>query len=140
MEELLRYVNHRGSEVRVNLFTGSNSADLHPYPAFIWQWKTTWNQEQHIDILEFTSFLNYLRALVLKQDTRSLRLFHIFDSKVCCGVLGKGRSASKRLNRVARRLTPILLGMDWYVMCVWTLSRWQYADKASRILDYDEEK
>ena len=134
---LVRFADHRGSEVRVGLATGSHDGHLFPYPAFAWQWSTvstySWHHEQHINVLEFIAFLNYARTLSRKTHLQHMRLFHVFDSKVVCGVLGKGRSPSKRLNRCCRRLLPILLGSNWYLMTLWTISRWQYSDRASRI-------
>ena len=142
LRTLLKFANHRGSEIRVSLASGSDEGQIFPYPSFAWQWETVqsycWQHEQHINILEFTAFLNYLRSLSNKQHLQSLRLFHVFDSKVVCGALGKGRSPSKRVNRVCRRLLPMLLGMDWYIQTLWTVSRWQFSDGASRVWDNDE--
>ena len=141
LHELIRFADHRGSEIRVALWSGA-ADQLFPYPAFAWKWKTVqsyaWHHDQHINILEFTAFFNYLRSLANKKHLQHMRLFHVFDSKVVCGVLGKGRSPSRRMNRCCRRLLPLLLGMDWYVMTLWTISGWEYADRASRIWHHDE--
>ena len=137
LQDLLRFTNHRGSEVRVGLWAGVEDGQPFPYPAFAWKWKAVqsyrWVHDQHINILEFMSFFNYLRSLSNKRHLQHLRLFHLFDSKVVCGVLGKGRSPSRRMNRCCRRLLPQVLGMDIYVMTLWTISDWQYSDAASRV-------
>jgi len=137
LQNLLRFTNHRGSEVRLGLWAGIDDGMPFPYPAFAWRWKSVlsyrWVHDQHINILEFMAFFNYLRTLSNKRHLQHLRLFHVFDSKVVCGVLGKGRSPSRRINRCSRRLLPLVLGMDVYVMTLWTISAWQYSDAASRI-------
>ena len=133
---LLRFVDHRGAQVRMHLLGDAASTQLIPYPCFGWQWESVqayaWKHEQHINILEFIALFNYLRSLSNKRHLQHLRLFHVLDTKVVCGVLGKGRSSSRRLNRCCRRLLPLILGMDWYLMPLWTISRWQFSDSASR--------
>ena len=135
--ELLSCASHRGSEIRVGLWATSEVTGLHPYPAFAWKWSAvqsyTWNHDQHINVLEFTSLFNYVKSLSNKGHLQHMRRFHVLDSKVICGVLGKGRSSSRRLNRTYRRLLPLLLGMDWYIFSLWTISDWQFADAASRL-------
>ena len=62
-------------------------------------------------------------------------IFHILDSLVAAGVLAKGRSSSKRLNRPARRAMAWLLAADRYVVPLWTISKWNFADGASCVFD-----
>ena len=142
LRHLLRFVDHRGAQVRVHLLGDACSSQAFPYPAFAWRWVSVqsyaWKHDQHINILEFIALFNYLRSLSNKRHLQHLRLFHVLDTKVVCGVLGKGRSSSTRLNRCCRRMLPLLLGMDWYVMPLWTVSRWQYSDDASRVWQNDE--
>ena len=134
---LLRCADHRGSVIRVSLAAGEDGDLEYPYPAFAWRWQSIlsypWEHTQHINILEFISFFNYLRSLSNKVHLQHLRSFHVLDSRVCCGVIGKGRSPSRRMNRCCRRLLPLLLGMDWYLLMMWTVSDWMYSDAASRL-------
>ena len=134
---LLRCADHRGSLIRVSLAAGEDGDLEYPYPAFAWRWKSVlsypWEHSQHINVLEFISFFNYLRSLSNKVHLQHLRLFHVLDSRVCCGVIGKGRSPSRRMNRCCRRLLPLLLGMDWYLLMMWIVSDWMYSDAASRL-------
>ena len=60
-------------------------------------------------------------------------MFHIVDSMVSAAVLAKGRSSSRVLNRVLRRINAVLLLTDLYVLPVWTLSGWIFSDAGSRL-------
>ena len=143
LRQLLRFADHRGGEVRLSLLDEAGDQQLLPYPAFAWKWCAVqsykWYHEQHINVLEFVALFNYLRSLSNKRHLQHLRLFHVMDSKVVCGVCSKGRSSSRRLNRCCRRLLPFVLGMDWYLVLLWTISRWQPADQASRVFDDGDE-
>ncbi|CAE7937948.1 unnamed protein product [Symbiodinium necroappetens] len=68
-----------------------------------------------------TAFLTELRRRARDKDELGKRFFCVIDSLVSFYVLGKGRSSSKRLNRVSR-LIP---------MCLWTISKWNFSDGAS---------
>lgn len=77
-------------------------------------------------------------AVLLKRRSRGrlkhgMRYFHVLDSMVTRGCLAKGRSSSPRLNRVLRRCAAYLLGSDMYQFPLWTISRWNFADKPSRL-------
>ena len=63
---LLLWADHRGSDVQLR--TGlvlDGSAQVAPYSAFAWRWSAVqqyhWRAEQHINVLELTALLNYLR-------------------------------------------------------------------------------
>ncbi|CAE7290874.1 unnamed protein product [Symbiodinium sp. CCMP2592] len=60
------------------------------------------------------------------------RFFCIVDSLVTFYVLGKGRSSSKRLNRICRRITAISLATGLIPITLWTISKWNFSDGASR--------
>ena len=92
-----------------------------------------WTTQQHINVLEFISVLNYIRKLAGSTRVFGRRLIHILDSRVTAGVLARGRSSSRRLNRPCRRLTAYVLGMDVYLMPLWTISQWMAADTGSRM-------
>lgn len=134
---LLQFVDFKGSEVRVKdgtIYDGSRQAI--PYPACIWNWSCvqsyTWSQPQHINVLELLAFLNFVKMHVLDRSHHQARLLHVFDSRVCSCIVGKGRSSSVLLNRVLRRTTALLLAADIYVFPLWTISRWNFSDHGSR--------
>ena len=135
---LLREADYRGSDVRLStgeLVDGCRQ-DL-PYPACAWKWKTVqaypWRQTQHINVLEFTAFLIYVRSLADSLSFHNKRYFHVFDSRVVACVAAKGRSSSKVLNRVSRRFLAYALATNSYVLTLWTISHWNFSDAASRL-------
>ena len=79
-------------------------------------------------------------AVYLKRRSRTankhhLRFMHVVGSMVSRGCLAKGRSSSKRLNQVMRKCTAQLLAMDGYLFPLWTVSRWNFANKPSRLYE-----
>ena len=137
---ILKVADCRGSDVELDsqsVFDGS--CQVWPYPAFVWQWTVVqsypWRLTQHINVLDFAAFLNYVRAASIKEGFGGKRFVHILDSRVVSCVVAKGRSSSRLLNRVARRLCGLLLASDAYVVPVWTISSWNYSDAASRVFD-----
>ena len=107
-----------------------------PYAAPMWAWNTVqayrWDTSGHINVLELAAVLNFIRYATRELGWRATRFFHIVDSRVTSCVMAKGRSSSYLLNRTLRRQNALLLLADLYVMPVWTLSRWNYADAPSR--------
>eukprot|EP00971_Amphidinium_carterae_P086870 1718923-Amphidinium_carterae.1 len=56
------------------------------------------------------------------------------DSRVCQGVLPKGRSPYVRLNNMTRRIVgAVMIASNTYVVGFWTLSVWNISDIPSRI-------
>ena len=134
---LLRHAYHTGCDVRLT----DRGDDIlghrpGPYPAFRWRWKDVlsyrWREPQHINVLEMTAFLTELRRRARDKDELGKRFFCVLDSLVSFYVLGKGRSSSKRLNRVSRRIASLSLASGLIPMCLWTISKWNFSDGASR--------
>jgi hypothetical protein len=134
---LLSIVDFRGSDVRLD--TGvvlEGSRQPTPYPAICWDWTVVqsyaWQQHQHINVLELLAFFNYFRSLAALSSSHSQRFLHVLDSRVCSCVLSKGRSSSKLLNRLLRRILGVSLAADLYVLPLWTVSAWNFSDAGSR--------
>ncbi|CAE7300353.1 unnamed protein product [Symbiodinium sp. CCMP2592] len=134
---LLRHAYHTGCDVRLT----DRGDDIMghrpgPYPAFRWLWRDVlsyrWREPQHINVLEMTAFLTELRRRARSTNELGKRFFCILDSLVSFYVLGKGRSSSKRLNRVSRRIASLSLASGLIPMTLWTISKWNYSDGASR--------
>ena len=84
-------------------------------------------------MLEFIVFLTYVRFCTNSDTLHDVRFFHIFDSKVAAAVAAKGRSSAKVLNRPLRRFAAFAVAANIYVLTLWTISAWNYADAASRL-------
>lgn len=140
LRSLLRAATYRGTDVRLFAeidIEGEPQQHELPYLAMRWDWKTIlaypWKEQGHINELELNAV-----AVLLKRRSRArlkhgMRYFHVLDSMVTRGCLAKGRSSSPRLNRVLRRCAAYLLGSDMYQFPLWTISRWNFADKPSRL-------
>ena len=140
LRSMLLETSHRGCDVRLRsaLKEDEEKKGLSeiPYPAYAWLWKELlsykWRNEQHINVLEVTAFLVYLRHQARQGCKRSTKWLHVVDSRVTAGVLAKGRSSSHRLNRLCKRIMALSVFGDMYPMVLWTISGWNFADRASR--------
>ena len=134
---LLKSGDYRGSDVIISSQEVlAEDRQLSPYPAFAWKWESVqsypWAQHQHINVLEFSALLNYIRSIVRSHKIHAHRMFHVLDSRVCSCIVAKGRSSSRLLNRLCRRFASFILASDLYVLPLWTISKWNYSDAASR--------
>ena len=130
------FLDLRGSDVRLDsgsILEGARQAI--PYPAFAWQWRCVqsyaWSQSQHLNVLNLLAFFYFLRHFT-SQGGRAMRFYNVLDSRVCSCVLAKGRSSSKLLNRVLRRISAAVIASDTYCLPLWTISAWNFADIGSR--------
>eukprot|EP00438_Fugacium_kawagutii_P019534 Skav235667 [mRNA] locus=scaffold358:1062220:1062813:+ [translate_table: standard] len=134
---LMRQVGLRGTDVRISIPDDQAAREqVLPYPAFRWLWRTVlaykWAQEQHINILEVTAVLTEFRRRLRSRENLHKRFLNIVDSMVTYYAVTKGRSSSKRLNRPLRRMMALNVASKAVVMSLWTLSKWNFADAASR--------
>ena len=122
--------SHRGTEVRFEVPIEPEETRVVPYPAHLWRWKTVasypFSHADHITTLELTAAFCEIRRQARSLRGQKRRYFHVVDSQPIFYVLAKGRSSSRRLNRLARRVAPIAL---------WTLSKWNAASGPSRRFD-----
>ena len=91
-----------------------------------------WAAEQHINVLEVTAVLTEFRRRLRSVDNMNTRFLNVVDSRVTYFALTKGRSGSKRMNRTLRRVMALNLASKSVLVSLWTLSKWNYADVASR--------
>ena len=135
---MVRRADHRGSDVRLWCQElAQHPRQACPYPAFRWAWKTTqsyaWKTSgQHINLLEVRAFLYFLLHESESVRFGAKRFLHVFDSQVAAAVVAKGRSSSTKLNALLKRIAAVLLATDAYPFALWTLSKWNYSDQASR--------
>jgi hypothetical protein len=138
LRSLLRSASYRGTDVRFMIDVDDSVHEV-PYLAMRWQWKMVpafpWRQDGHIKELELNAFAVFLKRRSRSRGKQHTKFFHVLDSMVCRGALAKGRSSSKRLNRVLRRCSALLLAMDGYCYPLWTISAWNFADKPRRMYE-----
>ena len=138
LADLGRHVGLKGTDIRLVATKESKSGRevMTPYPAFQWFWRTMmayrWATSQHIKVLEMTAILAELRRRARSAFCFKTRYVHVIDSMVCYWALGKGRSSSTRLNRVLRRIMSVEIAAELKPLLVWTLSKWNFSDQASR--------
>ena len=141
LRALLRQTSYRGTERRAyaSLTDEAEERREMPYPAMKGRWKTImafpWKGQSHINELEVGAV-----NVAIKHRGRSIknfhkRWFHIVDSMVTRGALAKGRSPSKRINRLLRKTAASLLCLNSYIIPIWTISRWNFSDKGSRLYE-----
>ena len=135
LAELLRNGHYRGTDVR--LFVEFNDRkELVPYPAYRWLWRDVlsfkWKHSSHINELETQALVAHLKRILRQKSNFGSRHMFVIDSQVLYFALGKGRSPSRRLNRILKRVTSLSLMADVYLFPVWTLSAWNHADNPSR--------
>ena len=135
LEHLLRCAHYRGTDIRLTV-EHHHEHQLIPYPAYRWVWRTQmafkWKQEGHINELEAQALAAHVRRILREDGMQQVRVMVVLDSQVLYFALGKGRSPSRRLNRILRRVMALSLAGDLYLFPIWTLSAWNYADKPSR--------
>ena len=135
--DLLHSSSMRGTDIRFHMSLGADhQPEEVPYPAMRWRWHTVtaypWKQEAHINELELNAMV-----VMSKHRGRSVAKFHtrwmhVLDSMVSRGAIAKGRSSSRRLNKALKKHAAAVLAQNSYCFPLWTISQWNFSDKASR--------
>lgn len=96
-----------------------------------WEVQNSWafKRKQHINLLELKS-VEKLVEKVSKQSPQ--RIFCLVDSNVSRGALGKGRSASRALTAVLRRIAAMLVAFAVYLTTPFCPTRLNVADDPTR--------
>lgn len=133
LREMARRTSIRGTDVR--LLLGDNGLEA-PYPAYRWLWHEVlayaWREERHINEGEVGAFNVLLRRRAKDPSKHEMRYLNVVDSLVTRGAISKGRSPSRGMNRLLKQTAALLLASDQYPLIPWTISRWNFADGASR--------
>eukprot|EP00435_Cladocopium_sp_Y103_P071663 s228_g38.t1 len=133
LKEMARRTSIRGSDLR--LFLTRESVEV-PYPAYRWRWKEVlsyaWREERHINQGEISAFNVMLKRRSKDPRKHELRYLAVLDSMVTRGAVSKGRSPSRPINRLLRQTAALTLASDQYPLTAWTISKWNFADSASR--------
>ena len=137
----LRRMEFRGSDVRLDLgmFYRPDVAPRTSIDPSRWVWEVAhsypFRQEEHINVLELRAILHTLEWRARTTMFHSCRFLHLSDSQVCLSVLNKGRSSSRKLNRILRRISALCLALNLMPLWAWIESRLNPADEPSRRFD-----
>lgn len=135
---LLRRTNHTGSDVRIA--TGDVLAPKQ-YPrqsvsSQWWNWEeaftTKWQKKEHINILELRAILLSLQYQTSRHKIHDARVFHISDSYICISIVSKGRSGSRLLGQVLKKISAHCLAFGLYVVLAHVDSLDNPTDEGSR--------
>ena len=135
---LLRRVNHTGSDVRVSsgFITNPKAFPRQSAAAGWWLWRKgfayRWQHKEHINALELRSLIHALEYRAYHFKEVSTRVFHLTDSYVVMSVVSKGRSSSRILKPLLRRLSALLLSYGLYLVVAHVESTENPTDGASR--------
>lgn len=135
---LLRRVNHTGSDVRVSTgaVTNPRAFPRQSAPAGWWIWEKVfaykWKSNDHINSLELRSLVHALEWRVTHLQEASIRAFHLTDSYIAMSIVSKGRTSSRMLKPLLRRLSAVLLAFDVYLIVSHVESSENPTDAASR--------
>eukprot|EP00438_Fugacium_kawagutii_P035066 Skav236673 [mRNA] locus=scaffold338:400738:405778:- [translate_table: standard] len=134
----VRRQEYRGSDVRLDTGTlyrpdAFPRATINPHK---WEWHIAhsypFRTSEHINILELRA-LNHTMEWRLRRSTfGSCRAMHLSDSQVVLGVVVKGRSSSRQLNRLLRRLAALLVAGGVALVVAWVETHLNPADAPSR--------
>lgn len=81
---------------------------------FVCGWKWKYGQEseefpEHSNRLELRACLTSIRWRIEKQRIRKVRFLHLVDSLVSLHILNKGRSSSRKLQQIPKKISSLLL-------------------------------
>ena len=136
---LLRRADHRGTDVRIDLQLPfrPDAWPRTPNCPQRWHWKVIlsfpWKRPgAHINELELRALFTLLRGLARSSGNVGMRFAVLVDSLVVLGIAAKGRSCSRRLNSILRRLNAHVLASGFYVFFGYVASDANPADVPSR--------
>ena len=93
-----------------------------------WQWKG-----DHITLLEARAALSGVKWVARQPSLHHRRVPFFIDSQACLGALAKGRSPSRKLNRVLRCTAAYIGAADLRMSWLWVPTDHNPADKPSRV-------
>ena len=97
-----------------------------------WRWKPRGGRE-HINKLELRAVQTALRWRLFRHKESNCRILHLVDSLVSLQVLNKGRSSSRKLRSVSRKIAALQLVGNFSLVLAYTNTKTNPADRPSRI-------
>lgn len=140
----IRRQEYRGSDVRLDLGTiyrpdSFPRGTVNPHR---WEWHEAhsypFKVEEHINCLELRAIIHTVEWRCRKSGFGYVRWLHLTDSQVCLAVCVKGRSSSRQLNRLLRKLGAIQVAAGAIPIWAWVETHLNPADEPSR--RYEPEK
>ena len=137
----LRRVELRGSDIRLD--TGSlfrpdccPRASVDPLK---WEWRHCrafkWKRSEHINLLEMKAALHAIQWRGRRSAYRDFRTMILIDNQSVLAVIAKGRSSSRKVNLLLRRLAALCCTLNVYLLVCWVDTADNPADEASRWYD-----
>lgn len=101
----------------------------------LWEVKYDWAfpKENHINILEMKVVHRLIKGLVMEK--MKARVVSFIDSNVCRCCLGKGRSTSRALTSVLRRINTLLIAGGLWLVTPFMPTRLNSADDPTRLVE-----
>ena len=101
-----------------------------------WQWHVArhwpFTVEEHINLLELRAVIHTFEWRLRKKTFGDTRALHLTDSQVALSVAVKGRSSSRRINKLLRRYAALQLAGGILPLLAWVESELNPADAPSR--------
>ena len=101
-----------------------------------WSWypilSHPYRDAEHINILEVRAAHLMLRWRSRTPVRIGTRFFHLLDSQVALAVLCKGRSSSRQMNRLLKRIGALTVAAGFLPAWGYCMSQWNPSDKGSR--------
>ena len=139
----LRKVEMRGSDIRLDTSVLFRSGAL-PRTSIDpskWEWKDCrafkWRRAEHINCLELRAALHCLQWRSRRSSFHSFRTMILIDNQAILAVIAKGRSSSRVVNHLLRRLGALCCALNLFLLVAWVDTADNPADSASRRFDDD---
>eukprot|EP00435_Cladocopium_sp_Y103_P028739 s1351_g7.t1 len=103
-----------------------------------WEVHSSWTfkKQSHINILEEASILRL--ANFLSRERKPLRVVALVDSYVVRGATSKGRTSSRALSTILRRVSAMCVASALYMTLPFVPTRWNAADDPTRDVEVRE--
>eukprot|EP00435_Cladocopium_sp_Y103_P045195 s780_g12.t3 len=114
IHQYLRRTESRGSDIRLDLgiIYKPDCVRRTGVDPRRWLWRTAqsyrWTKREHINLLELRAVLRCLEWRSRSSSFHTCRFMHLSDSQIVLAVLTKGRSSSRRVNRLLRKVARLM--------------------------------
>ena len=141
VHNFIRKVEFRGSDVRMDTNTifkpsGIPRSSIDPSK---WVWRECrafrWRHSEHINLLEFKAALHAIQWRARRGRFHSFRTMLLIDNQSVLAVIAKGRSSSRNINHLLRRLAALCCCLNLYLLVAYVDTSDNPADQGSRIFE-----